>query len=170
VELDRTTNLYPPLLLQLPVHQPPLPTPCLTVGSVSTSTCDPCPANCISCISSTVCTQCASQTVASNGLCVTCLSPCATCNEGPTTCASCISGFALAGTSCTSQCPLVGQSIVNSRCICTSGYLYNSQCITTCPIGTGIGDFRNCADCPLNCDACPVAASMCTMQSWLESC
>jgi hypothetical protein len=132
-----------------------------TVLNPTTSTCDPCPANCLVCLSATSCIQCSPQAVASNGLCVTCLSPCATCNGSPTTCASCISGFALAGTSCTSQCPYAGQSIVNSSCICTGGYFYNGQCIATCPNGTGIGQSRICVNCPMNCVACPLDSNTC---------
>jgi hypothetical protein len=132
-----------------------------TVLNPTTSVCDPCPSSCISCLSSTVCTQCSSQTVLSNGFCVTCVVPCATCNGSPTTCASCITGYALSGTSCTSQCPLANQTIVNSHCVCTGSYFYNGQCINNCPIGTGVGDFRTCTDCPSNCDACPISASLC---------
>jgi hypothetical protein len=87
---------------------------CSTVLNPATSICDPCPENCISCLSLTTCSQCSSKTVLNNGLCVTCFTPCAICNGSPTTCASFIAGFVLSGTSCTSQCPLPNQTIVNA--------------------------------------------------------
>ena len=126
-----------------------------------TGLCQPCPANCLICVNSTFCSQCTPTTISANGQCVTCLSPCATCNNGATSCSSCINGYAIAGTSCVQSCPIPGQSIVNGVCQCRVGYLSNGQCVPSCPTGTGPNNIRVCENCPTNCVNCSASVSAC---------
>lgn len=92
---------------------------------------------------------------------MSCLEPCATCSNGVSTCTSCINGYVLAGTSCVQGCPVPGQAIVNGRCQCRVGFLFNGNCVATCPAGTGPSAFQTCANCSQFCNNCSRQATTC---------
>jgi hypothetical protein len=69
--------------------------------------CSPCNDSCSACHSSLICTLCApGYTLVAGlqeGLCLKCVSPCATCWGSPTHCTSCIASFTMLGRACRSD-------------------------------------------------------------------
>ena len=133
-----------------------------SVADPITGRCVPCPANCVTCLNSTYCSQCNPSTLAVNGTCITCLSPCSTCANGVSSCSSCITGYVLAGTSCVQSCPNPDQSIINGRCQCRFGFLFNGICVRACPPGFGPDFLGVCVPCSQNCDNCSTSVAICT--------
>ena len=88
---------------------------CMMGWYLNGSVCDKCNSSCASCLSSSMCTTCASGYVAvqsggvsgnmASGLlnCTLCQSPCVTCIGSSSTCTSCESGFSLKGSICISN-------------------------------------------------------------------
>ena len=80
----------------------------------SSSLCQSCPANCLTCDSLTYCTKAADgfyialqDSGAYSGSIAQCQSPCATCADYGSSCLSCISGFSLKGSVCSQNYYLV---------------------------------------------------------------
>jgi hypothetical protein len=73
----------------------------------SADTCSSCPNNCVSCISSSVCTGCTVGYTFSDGYvqgqCLPCTAPCVTCYGSQTYCTSCKSGYTKNGWKCLSN-------------------------------------------------------------------
>lgn len=80
---------------------------CKTGYYVQNDLCSSCPSSCVSCISSSVCTQCVTgytlPTGFSQGQCLQCTSPCLTCYGSQVYCTSCVSGYTKSGWKCQSN-------------------------------------------------------------------
>lgn len=124
--------------------------------------CQACPTTCAGCLNSNTCIACSSTSaLIVSGLCTPCISPCLTCVSGSSTvCTSCIAGTSLSGTSCLSICPS-GQSPINGVCICTSGFIYQNQCVESCPILTTAVN-NTCQQCTAHCSSCYGSPTNCT--------
>lgn len=118
---------------------------------LSMSTCLSCPAYCLSCTSSSSCSQCLDlsimlvnglcytscpdQTYQSGNTCKSCYQTCVTCSGTFTNCSSCITPYNLYGNACLAACP-------NG----TFSYNYACQaCATNCLLCTGINECTVCS-------------------------
>lgn len=114
------------------------PSLCLSCSNVdylsNSSSCDPCPSACLTCVSQSVCTSCPPGSLLSNNFCFTRIAyPCS--DQVNSTCTGCYMGFNLVGGSCQidNSCNATGSCLTCSKTF----YLSKKRCFqcstsTTC--------------------------------------
>ena len=132
--------------------------PCNTCASgyfLSGTTCVACPANCTTCSSATVCTQCAGTLLVQPGS-ASCASGC------PTSYYSNGVSYLACDTSCLT-CSGAGANLcVTCNATSTLRYLSGSTCVSSCPSGTYASASRVCTACNSNCATCITSSKNCT--------
>ena len=119
----------------------------------TTNTCQACPAACLLCSSSTLCSSCLPGYILSANLCVSCPSNCDTCSS-PSVCITCTSNYILnGGNLCDPICP--------ANCLTCATPAKCSSCASTFFLNLGT---KLCDQCPNNCDTCS-SSTVCSICS-----
>jgi len=120
------------------------------------SDCITCPANCITCDSSTYCDMCDNEyELLDNG---NCIDPSTICTQGCSCSANCVT---CVNTSVCADCPsgtYVDSNGGCSPCIQDCEICTDSSTCSFCSLGWGLDDNGGCSACPQNCWSCDYAA------------